>query len=71
MKTLKEEIKHVNAFVILFNGRVCIGNNCKVHVHFFIGQAGRFTRELKNMIIRFEDIFGGNFWPNVIFAVSR
>ena len=76
VKTLKEEIKHVNAFVILFNGEVCntyyvLATTVKYMFTFFIGQAARFTRELKNMIIRFEDIFGGNFWPNVIFAVSR
>ena len=77
VKKLKEEIKHVNAFVILFNGQVdiilvglCV---CLVFLFEFVVilQEPRFTNSLKSMILLFEDIFGPGFWPNVIFAVSR
>jgi len=53
VKTLKGEIKFLNTFVLLFNGK-----------------NSRFTLEMKNMISRFQDIFGDHFWPNVVFAVS-
>merc|ERR1719237_539071 len=36
----------------------------------FNGKNSRFTLEMKNMISRFQDIFGDHFWPNVVFAVS-
>jgi len=52
VKTLKDEIKYLNTFVLVFKAN------------------GRFTRELKSMINRFQDIFGDHFWPNVVFAVS-
>jgi len=54
VKTLKEEIKYLHTFVLVFNGK-----------------SARFTRELKSMINRFQDIFGDHFWPNVVFAVSH
>ena len=69
VKKLKEEIKHVNAFVILFNGQVCW--QWSSMSFFSFGQSPRFTHGLKSMIKLFEDIFGPGFWPNVIFAVSR
>jgi len=53
VKTLKEEIKFLNTFVLLFNSK-----------------SKRFTLEMKNMISRFQDIFGDHFWSNVVFAVS-
>jgi len=53
VKTLKEEIKFLNTFVLLFNSK-----------------NSRFTLEMKNMISRFQDIFGDHFWSNVVFAVS-
>jgi len=53
VKTLKDEIKYLNTFVLVFKAN------------------GRFTRELKSMINRFQDIFGDHFWPNVVFAVSH
>ena len=77
VKKLKEEIKHVNAFVILFNGQVdsiLVGLYvCLVFLFVFVVilQEPRFTNSLKSMILLFEDILGPGFWPNVIFAVSR
>ena len=70
VKKLKEDIKHVNAFVILFNGQVFHWQAAKCH-SFLLGQSPRFTHGLKSMIKLFEDIFGPGFWPNVIFVVSR
>ena len=36
VKKLKEEIKHVNAFVILFNGQVLKGQVCQLYCHSFL-----------------------------------
>ena len=69
VKFLKEEIKQVNAFVILFNGQV--GKYRAVSTIQACSQSPRFTHGLKSMIKLFENIFGPGFWPNVIFAVSR
>ena len=71
---LKDEIKHVNAFVILFNGQVLATNkyvDCNPSCKSIFVQRPRFSKSLKSMITLFEKIFGPGFWPHVIFAVTR
>ena len=72
VKTLKEEIKFLNTFVLLFNSKVLapVKSMLTSLSSFFMGQNSRFTLEMKNMISRFQDIFGDHFWSNVVFAVS-